>query len=301
MRGNTGRAAIAEARRVAEINGDLNVLNELDQLPDGDLSSFPQMTGRTLEAVRRAFRDMGRREAAGTGPTGASRGYSNRVDQMDTGLDALFAQPRAQYAAQTRAMEVAEDAPNVLGPRSEFAPAMDELAPNALAVDGARIANRSALRNYFGTRDQVSGRLADIDAAPDVRGNLNQLYGERGDRFADAAGNLVRKQEQANFIAPNTGPQTFNRGQDAEGAFGFLSNAMEVLGGTLRPLVQRMARGLTMTEAERNVLVQLGIGSPEEALRALAAPAPVGRLGGAVSGRLGVAVPAVTSSGTAGR
>lgn len=305
MRGNTGRAAIAEARRVAEINGDYEVLNELDQLPEGDLSSFPQMTGRTLEAVRRAFRDMGRAAAAPSGPTGASAGYGRRVDLMDTGLDNVpgLTEARGHYRQQSRAIDAAEDGPSVMGPSSEFIPAVDDLGGNVNAILGARIRERQALRDKFGTRDQVSGLLGDIAHAPDVRPNLNALYGQAGDTFADASGNLLAKQQHANFIAPNTGSQTQSRGQDANRLFGVVQNALEVAGGNLRPLIERFARGLTMTERERGILVQLGIGSPQDAMAALNAAPTAGQANARnVLQRVGVGVPAaVTSQGTASR
>jgi hypothetical protein len=302
MRGTTGRAAIAEARRVAEINGDHAVMNELDQLPDGDLSSFPQMTGRTLDAVRRALRDMGRSEAR-NGANGASAGYGNRVQQMDTGLDNVpgLTAARGHYRAQSQGIDAAEGGASVMGPRSEFQPEVAAQANNPFAVSGAQIRERQALRDHFGTRDQVRGRLADIAHAPDVRPNLEQLYGQEGARFADAAGNLVQKQDHANFIAPNTGSQTFSRGHDNRNIFGTAKAAMEVLGGNLRPLVERLARGLTMTERERALLVQYGIGTPADAVQALtAAPGRASQVGGNVYRRLSAAAPPAAVSEIAG-
>lgn len=303
MRGTTGRAAIAEARRVAEINGDTAVMNELDQLPDGDLSSFPPMTARTLDKVRGALRDMGTAEA----PTsrGAAGGYRSRVEQMDTGLDAVpgLRDARQHYAAQSRGIEAAEDGASVMGPRSEFEPEIGAIADNPFAMTGARIRERQALRDKFGTRDQVKGILDDISAAPDVRPNLRQLYGEEGDRFANAAGNLSAKQEQANYIAPNTNSQTFSRENDNNNMFGAVRTAMEMAGGSIRPIIERLGRGLTITERERGILVQLGIGSPEDALRALAAVSPAGsRLSGNLFRNAGVAtVPMTANQGTASR
>lgn len=303
MRGNTGRDAIAEARRVAEIQGDYAVMNELDQLPSGDLSSFPQMTGRTLEAVRRAFRDMG--TAAAPTSRGAASGYRNRVSQMDTGLDNVpgLREARGHFRAQSQGIDAAEDGASVMGPRSEFEPEINALANNPFGMAGARIRERQALRDKFGTRDQVKGVLDDIASAPDVRPNLRQLYGEEGDRFANAAGYLSAKQEQANFIAPNTNSQTFSRGQDDEGMFGAVRTAMEVFGGSIRPIIERLGRGLTITERERALLVQLGIGSPDDAMRALAATSPAGsQLAGNLFRNTGVAlVPPAANQGTASR
>lgn len=67
---------------------------------------------------------------------------------------------------------------------------------------------------------------------------------------------------------------------------------MEVAGGNLRPVLERMARGLTMTERERELLVQLGVGNPQAALQALAArPPPASRALGAAARRVSVATP----------
>jgi hypothetical protein len=245
---------------------------------------------RAKTAVQRNANDM-------------ASGLRGRGADLEASLQDVPGMNRARntYRAMSQGADAALEGPSVLGPRSEFEPAH---APgnNPFAQQGAQIRERQALRDHFGTRDQVRGRLADIADAPDVRPNLEQLYGPEGGRFADAARNLVQKQDHANYIAPNTGSQTQSRSQDAKNIFGAVRSVAEAVGGNLRPLVERMAHGLTMTERERNILVQLGIGSPDEALRALsAAPTAASRVTHNIFSRAGVLAAPTAASETAHR
>lgn len=297
---SSGRSIIARARADAIENQDWGRQVELDRLltlgAEGGVGPIPRISAGTIDRLYIAARERGAAFAR-RGNGFRARGAYNRRDQLDEVLENVEqAQPSRQaYEQQSRAIEAAKGGPSVLGPRSEFEPAQAAIADNPQAVQAARIRERQALRDSFGTRDQVRGRLADIADAPDVRPNLRQLYGEQGDRFADAAGNLVQKQDHANYVAPNTGSQTNSRGTDQRNLIGIVSSALEVVGGNLRPLLERAARGLTMTERERNLLVQLGIGSPQDALAALAAPPPAAsRVAGNAARRVGVTVPATS-------
>lgn len=294
---SSGRSIIARARADAIENQDWGRQVELDRLltapAEGGVGPIPRISAGTVDRLVIAARERGAAFAR-RGNGNRARGAFERRGQLDNVLSNVdeVRPSRQAYEQQSRAIEAAEGGPSVMGPRSEFQPAHDAIAGNPEAVRGAQIRERQALRDNFGTRDQVRGRLADIANAPDVRPNLNQLFGERGEQFANAAGNLVRKQDHANYIAPNTGSQTQSRGQDAAGAFGAIRNIAEAVGGNIRPLVERMARGLTMTEREKEVLIQLGIGTPDEALRALAAgPGPRSQAIGAAARRAGLASP----------
>jgi hypothetical protein len=300
---SAGRALIARARADAVENQDWVAQADLERLLQGAVDGrLPQVSARTLDRLAIAARERGQGFARNSRGTRA-RGSFGRQDQINAVLDDVDGlQPaRAEYRAQSQAIETAQDGPSVLGPRSEFEPAIDDLGGNLQALLAARIRERQALRDGFGVRDNVAGRLRDIAYAPDVRPNLNQLYGQAGDDFADASANLLAKQEQANFIAPNTGSQTQLRGADTNRLMGAVGTLFEMANGSLRPLLERFARGLTMTEAERNILVQVGIGTPDDAMRVLSAPPPPAAVAaGNVYRRIGVTVPS-TIQGTAPR
>lgn len=287
----SGRSIIARARADAIENQDWMRQAELDLLlRETQNGQLPRISAGTVDRLVIAARERGAGFAA-RGNGFRARGAYQRRGQLDGVLAGVEeAQPsRAAYQAHSQAIEAAEDGASVMGPRSEFDAAHQAISQNPFAIQGAQIRERQALRNTFGTRDQVRGQLGDIANAPDVRPNLEQLYGERGNLFADAAGRLVQKQDHANFVAPNTNSQTFSRGQDAKNKIGVVANIMEAMGGRIRPLVERVAHGLTITEREREILTQIGIGSPEDALAALrvAPPAP-SRVGGAVARRAAV-------------
>lgn len=304
LRDPAGRVIISRARADAIENGDWAMQKELEMLLNGARDGqLPRVSAGTIDRLSIAARERGQTLAA-RGARNRSRGSMGRRDQLDEVLEQVpEIQPaRDQYRRQSQAIEAAEGGPSVLGPTSAFAPSIDNMQGNVFALRGAQVRERQALRDYFGTRDQVSGRLGDIADAPDLRPNLTRLYGDRGARFADAAGNLRQKQGDANFIAPNTGSQTQPREQDAETFLGGIRSAMEVAGGSLRPIIERLARGLTMTEGERAVLLNIGIGTPDDALRALAAPPPATtRALGPVVRRASVGVaPAMASQQTEG-
>lgn len=291
LRDPAGRSIIARARADAIENQDWAMQTELDMLLGGAREGqLPRVSAGTIDRLAIAARERGQ-TLAGRGARNRARGSMGRREQLNAVLeDVPEIQPaRAQFARQSQAIEAAEGGPSVMGPSSEFQPATAAMEGNPFAMRGAQVRERQALRDYFGPRDQVRARLADIANAPDVRPNLQQLFGERGGRFADAAGNLVQKQDHANFIAPNTGSQTQLRRNDTANAFGVIANVMEAMGGRIRPLIERAARGMTMTEREREILTQLGIGSPEDAMRALSAPPPApSRITGEVARRAAV-------------
>lgn len=303
LRDPSGRAIIARARADAVELGDFGMQAELEALlQPARNGQLPRVSAGTVDRLSTAARERGATMAQ-RGARARSAGAMQRREQLDSVLGGIpEVQPsRGQYRDQSRAIEAAQEGPSVMGPRSEFQPAQEAIAQNPEAVRGAQIRERQALRDHFGTRDQVRGRLADIAQAPDVRPNLQQLYGAEGERFADAAGNLVQKQDHANFIAPNTGSQTQTRGNDQRNVFGAVRSMMEVAGGSLRPILERMARGLTMTERERQALVDLGISNPADALRALQAPAPMpSQIGGNLFRRAAVTAAPAAVSQTAG-
>lgn len=303
---SSGRALIGRARADAIENQDWAGQVELDRLlRDTQNGQLPQISAATLDRLTIAARERGGAFAQ-SGRRYRARGAMQRREQLNGVLDQVegLRPARAEYQAQSQAIDAAEGGPSVMGPTSEFRPAQEAIAGNPQAVRAAQTRERQALRDKFGTRDQVRGILADIHDAPDVRPNLNQLYGEGGDRFADAAGNLVQKQDHANYVAPNTGSQTQSKTQDAKNAFGVVRNLLEVAGGNIRPLIERLAHGLTMTERERNILVQLGIGTPDDAMRALSAAragGPTNALATGAARRAALATPNALASGKAER
>lgn len=262
----------------------------LDPTRNGQLS---RISAGTVERLVQASGERSGQFAA-QGANIRAGGAMGRREQLDGVLANIseVGPSRQAYSTASRAIEAAEGAPLVTAARSRFEPAVNDLSANPQGVLGAQIRNRQALVDDFGRRDQVRAQLGDLANAPDTRRNLEQLFPGEGDRFADAAGNLVQKQDHANYVAPNTNSQTQSREQDAERIFGTVRTMMEVAGGNLRPVLERMARGLTMTERERELLVQLGVGNPQAALQALAArPPPASRALGAAARRVSVATP----------
>lgn len=304
LRDPAGRQIVQRAMDDAVEHQDWARQAELQQLlTPTQNGQLPRISAGTIERLVQATGERSR-DFAAHGANIRAAGAMGRHGQLDATLAGIpeVAPSRAAYADASTAMETAADVPgnpSVFKPASRFGPAVDDIRGNPAAMQGAQIRERQRLVDGFGTRDQVSGILGDLEHAPDVRRNLETLYGDEGARFADAAGNLSTKQKHANFIAPNTGSQTQLRGNDARNTFGLAVNVMEAMGGRIRPLLERVARGMTITERERQVLVNIGIGSPADALRALSAPPPVpARVAGAVARRVAVgAAPAAAQQG----
>jgi hypothetical protein len=267
LRGDTGRAAIRRARAAAAARRDDAQMQELDSLLTSNMEQFPQVSAGTLDRIRIAMGERAR-TAARRGAGDMASGLGSRARDIDTGLDNVpgLEVARGDYRSATRAIEGAQEiGPTVLrASPSEFAANLADMDERAL--NATRVGARQAITDALGQRANASGVLDQIAYAPNARQNLTALFGEaEADRFIQAARLNLQRARNANFMAPNTGSQTQLRGQDAvnlKSAFRFITRPVEAI-------LERLANGLTITDAEAAELVRLGLMPANDAATAV--------------------------------
>ena len=288
LRGPEGAAAIAEARRIAALEYDDAAVQALDELSVADLDQRPVVTGKALEYIRAAYSDFARNTE---GRAGAA--LQARADQIDAGLDAIpqLREARQAYSLASRQIDAVGGVPDNMGGQRLGRP---ERRPQSLLTTnspryGEYVGNMPPevqAANQVYQRDQIVNRLGrgpeggvralnDLSAgaglpagpnAPIVARNLEATFPGQGQRFQQDI-RLNREQvSNANFIDPNSGSQSTPRAID-QAAEGLQSAANVATGGkaaVVRLAIDNAIRRIGLNEAERQAIVELGIGSADE-------------------------------------
>lgn len=117
----------------------------------------------------------------------------------------------------------------------------------------AALAAKNAIQGLAGNSPSgaysVEGRMA---YAPDLQKRLAMLS-PKADAVRTASRRAAEQARTAQFIAPNTGSQTFSRELDA--AWGFDIPTSKV--GIIRGILGKVRAGVSLTEAEREAIVRL--------------------------------------------
>ena len=271
LRGDTGRAAIQRARAAAAAWRDDLQMQELDQLLDGDLSNLPPVSAGTLDRIQIAMGERGRK-AAQRGANDMAGGLNARAQDLNAGLDAVpgLRDARSNYRGFSQAIEAVDVGQRLLKDAPDtFAAGLADANPQALQA--AQVGARQALADALGQRANASPVLRQIAFAPNARRNLVALFGEdEAGKFIEAARLNLNRGENANFMAPNTGSQTASRQQDSN----VLMNVFNAVRNPAQALMERIAAGLTLTDAEAASLVRTGLLSPADAIKAVRPQAP---------------------------
>lgn len=288
LRGPEGAAAIAEARRIAALEYDDAAVQALDELAIADLDQRPQVTGKALEYVRAAYSDFARNAE---GRAGAA--LQARADQIDAGLDAIpqLREARQAYSLASRQIDAVGGVPDNMGVQRLGRP---ERRPQSLLTTdspryGQYVGNMPPevqAANQVYQRDQIINQLAkgpeggvrplntlsagsNLPAGPNapiVARNLEATFPGQGQRFQQDI-RLNREQvSNANFIDPNFGSQSTPRAID-QAAEGLQTVANVGTGGkaaVVRLAIDNAIRRIGLNEAERQAIVELGIGSADE-------------------------------------
>lgn len=276
LRGPDGQAAIQRAMLGARANGDVETLAEMQQLLTQDLDALPSVSGRTLDRVRIAMRDMGQNFMRGDRPDRVrAAGYAGRVGGIDDALDSApgLTEARSAYRERSGAIDAIDNRPDILStdPR-DFGRWVQGLTPQqrSAAVAGVRQDIMDALG---GQRSAGSGSLDTLTQSQYSQQNLAALLGEEeAARYLQSIAARVQQSQRAQRVSPNTNSQTFGRALD-ESTF----QAAEVLGAvadgvnSVRGNVPAIARTIdriraraTMSSEEREAIVRMGLGSAQE-------------------------------------
>lgn len=285
LRGQDGQAAINRALRGAEANGDVEAINELRSLIGADLDQLPSVSGRTLDRVRIAMRDMSSNFMRGENPDRVmAAGYAGRVQGIDNALDAApgLTEARAAYRDRSGAINAIDDRPDIFStdPR-DFAAWVRGLTPEQRQA--ATVGVRQDILDQLGGQANAGTRSLDrLTQSQYSRQNLSALLGEQeAERYLASVGARVQQAQRASRISPNTNSQTFGRSLDqetfniAEGLGAASDVGRTVLAGdtmagarTIDRIVTA-ARARTMSPEVRDEIVRLGLGSADELERIL--------------------------------
>lgn len=268
LSGRSGANALAAARRIADARRDYGALEEINAIAGGKAQDI---SAGTLDLIRRGLRDSASR-AAREGDNTLASGLHTRESDLETALMDVpgFDSARRVYRHMSGEIEAVEVGARMLkDPPDTFAATLADMSGDAL--DAARVGARQAITDALGQRANAAGALKQIGFAPNARRNLEALFGpEEAQRFIQAARRNLEKAENANFVAPNTNSQTFSRGQDAN-IFGSAWNAVR---RPLQTILEKLSKGLTLTDTEAEVLVKLGLDNPAAAIARAGAPKP---------------------------
>jgi len=188
------------------------------------------------------------------------RGYQTAQDATDLGSDALMPNMRpADYADQlARLQGVSDEAIQTSGRQ----------LPTAQQAAGVGL--RDQIVNKIGNLgDGSTGLLNRLSSAPNPTQVLDTTYGQQGRAFQEDIGGLVESLNNARFIDPTTGSPTASR----LGAEDLVDNIPTSVRGGLLAIINKVRRGATLTDAEREAIVRLST----RPLTPAGIPAPVNR------------------------
>lgn len=270
-----GRAALRRARAAAVARQDAEQVSEIDGLIRGDAS---EVSAGTLDRVRIAMR--GRAQAMQQRPDtrDIASGLFGRESQIDAALEGVeqLAPARATYRNLTQAADAIDSAPDVLTTDpQDYAAWAASLSPEVR--EAAIIGARQNILDTLGRQANAGSRSLDnISQANYSRENLASLLGpEEAQRYIDSITARVQGAQRFSRASPNTNSQTFGRLADEEamsvadtvGAGTDVVRGVSGDVGAIARTIDRIRARATMSPAEREAIVQMGLGSADELQR----------------------------------
>lgn len=279
LRPADAQAAIANARRVAELSGRQDDVAALDTITNilqtGDVSKMQGLEVSTpvAEQIYRSIRDTTADLYSNAGTRSVGQAMSGLRNEFDTALQAQSPQIAQARAASREARQGAEALDVGFG---GFAPSR---LPSALANDVGALPQSARPNVLAGGQAQLQQRIgenpfATINALgfrPNMAARLNAM-GAPTENMTRAAQIEVGRARTADFISPNTGSQTQLRATDMADI-----GAVPVtpMGWATKLMDFAFRRINAFTEAEMEALVRMGVEPADLArLQTLAARDP---------------------------
>ena len=268
LSGGPGRAALLRARTAAVARRNQEQVDEIDRLLAAPESGpFQPVSAGTLDRTRIAMARRGRNLMTGSNANpDIAGGLFQRADDIDGALSGI---PQIQPARETYQRFSQGMGGLELGATVRNA-APDQFAADLAASPGAQWtaptgAARAIEEGIGRPAEGSTGALNTIATSTNMRRNLTALFGEQdAARYQAAINQIVERVQNARFINPNTGSQSMGRAVDESLVEGVPTSTT----GALLQIFGKIARGATLTDAERSAIVRLGTGSAD------AAPAP---------------------------
>jgi len=291
LRPADAQAAIANARRVAELTGRQDDVAALDTITDilntGDVSRMQglEMSTSAAEQIYRSIRDATSDLYGNPGTRSIGRAMGGLRDEFDTALQAQSPQIAQARAASREARQGAEGLDVGF---NAFAPSR---LPDALAVDVAGLPQSARPNVLAGAQAQLQQQIgqnpfaavSSLGYRPNMSARLNAM-GAPADDMVAAAQMEARRVRNADFISPNTGSQTQLRATDIPDIGAVPTTPM---GWASKLMDFAFRRVNAFTDAELEAIVRMGIEPADLAnLQRLAATDP-DRIPSIVKGLIG--------------
>lgn len=248
--------------RAAEIEGLANPDEYLDDISAGALDRVQRRLGQAGRNRVRSIENADNEMAAD---------FYARQGVVNDALDSVpeLAPARATYRGYQTASDASELGQSALQPSTRPADYADELGRlQAISDETLAISNQDAIPSAMqgagvGLRDQIvntignlpegaTGFLNRLSTARNPAQVLDTTYGAQGGQFREGVGALVTDLNNARFIDPSTGSQTASRLASEDLVSAVPTKTQIVLG-----LINKIRRGATLTDADREALVRL--------------------------------------------
>lgn len=206
-----------------------------------------------LDYIRRALRDAGD-EAARAGRGGLGKALGDRSRDVESALMDVpgFDEARSTYRGHSQRLDALDEGGRVLNEVPDDFAATFERLPTEEGGIGARQAIEEAVGR---PQEGATGVLNRIATSTNTGRNLETLFGpEEAARYRDAIGNEIDRVANARFVSPNSGSQTAPRLQD-EGLIDLPPVSKTAIA---KALLDKLRRGATLTDGEREALLELG-------------------------------------------
>lgn len=307
---------------VERTNSPEGILNSMVNLPPDRLPEVPEVTGGTLDRARIQMREMAR-SAAREGNNDLARGLFERVRLIDDTLDNApqIRTARADYGNFSSALEAADIGSDIIaakpnqfdydlaGIRSRVRPVGDNPAPVNLVDNSAALASKNAISEAIGNPTQTAtGLLNRLSSSNNMGRKLGTAFGDRAEPYREGIGNEVRRLQNARAIDPNIGSQTALRQadgvQEASDLVQGVTSLTSPVGvvNAIFNVIKKVQSGATITEAEREALVDILLSKPEitiQEVQAAAQAVEAGLLPPQILSRLVVKLPASATTQSA--
>lgn len=257
LTGRAGQVALARARNIADTMRDVNAVTEIDAILAGQADT---VSAGTLDLIRRGLRDAGQK-AKMSGDNTVASGLAGRGADLETALMDVpgFDAARNAFRQQSQGIDALDlGATGLRATPDEFAAKIGALPETAL--DPARIGYRDAITQQIGNPTEgATGFLNRLGTSTNQGRNLATAFGdEPAQNYRGGIQNLVEQVQNARFIDPGTNSQSVGRALDerlVEGA----PNLPRSPFALVVDLIDKIRAGATLTDQERNAVVQLGL------------------------------------------
>ena len=265
--GEIGRARTGSRYRfpaqAAEMDDLMDPNTGTVDLSAATLDQIQQRFGRTARNARRSLEDADNALAAD---------MTARQATIDGALDNVpaLSEARAVFRGYQQGIDGTELGQRALAPSTRPADYADELARmQAISEEAERIAPRqmpdARLGASVGLRDDIVNKIGNLGegstgilnrlaTAPNPREVMEATYGPAAAPFRQDIGQMVDSLNNARFIDPTTGSQTAIR----RAAENLVAPPALTPTNILFSVIDKIQRGATLTDAEREALVRLG-------------------------------------------